>query len=157
MPRAIPGASHTGGSEMRPQWRHLVGLAVIILFGGGGGYELAAQEARVLVQGFPATHGPAQTSRLLILRPAGQGATDLIIAGDTTAVRGPNYWAEGAAIGAISLGVPVAILGLALCEGDGCGSSIALTSLGAAAAGAFIGAMIGGAIDKHPGADSGSD
>jgi hypothetical protein len=47
----------------------------------------------------------------------------------------------------LGLGVPTLLLGLGLCEED-CGSSVTLTSLGAAAAGAFIGAMIGGSMEK---------
>lgn len=68
--------------------------------------------------------------------------------GSDSAAVGPNYWLEGAAIGAVALGLPTLLLGFGLCEGDDCGSSVAITSLGAAAAGAFIGAMIGGGIEK---------
>ena len=92
---------------------------------------------------------PAFAARLEALRPAVPAQAPFAPGADTVAVRGPNYWAEGAAIGAVALGVPVAILGFALCEED-CGSSVLLTSLGSAAAGAFIGAMIGGGIDKKP-------
>ena len=92
---------------------------------------------------------PAFAARLEALRPIVPAQGPFGPGADTVTARGPNYWAEGAAIGAVALGVPVAILGFALCEED-CGSSVLLTSLGAAAAGAFIGAMIGGGIDKPP-------
>jgi hypothetical protein len=88
--------------------------------------------------------------RVVALRPTVSAGVLSVLATDTVATRGPNYWVEGAAIGAVTLGLPVLMLGMALCEGDGCGGSVALTSLGAAAAGAFIGGMIGGAIDKQP-------
>lgn len=143
----------TGGSSVRIIPRFLVGLlgVLIALAVRPWSAQAQAQAQAQALEMVPLLSAPdsASLARLAALRPAAPAQPPFGPAADTVDVRGRNYWAEGAAIGAVALGVPVAILGFGLCEED-CGSSILLTSLGSAAAGAFIGAMIGGSVDKQP-------
>lgn len=120
-------------------------LQVVLLFVAGVAQveaQSSPSNSRLNDLPMPVLAGPIiQAGRSPVEAPGTLGITD-------SASVGPNYWAEGAAIGAVALGLPTLLLGFALCEGDDCGSSVAITTLGAAAAGAFIGAMIGGAIEK---------
>lgn len=61
-----------------------------------------------------------------------------------------DYETEGALIGALALGVPTFLFLGSLCDTGDCTGDVHLWSLGMTAIGAFVGAMIGGGIERKP-------
>ena len=66
-----------------------------------------------------------------------------------------NYQTEGAIIGGLALGLPTFLLIAGLCGTSTCSGAEHLSSLALAAIGAFIGAVIGGTIERGPGIPGG--
>ena len=75
-----------------------------------------------------------------------------------TLTRRPTHWMEGAIVGGAVVGVGTFGLVLTICEDQAettdCLGSAALNGAIGAFAGAVIGALIGGGIEKHPAADA---
>ncbi|HJS46442.1 MAG TPA: hypothetical protein VJ773_00510 [Gemmatimonadales bacterium] len=83
--------------------------------------------------------------RVAALRPADPPGRRTVVAPATT------YQTEGAIIGGLALGLPTFLLIAELCGMSTCSGPEYLSSLLIGAIGAFIGAVIGGVIEREPG------